>query len=82
MGSDKMRDEFEEWITADAARENRVIRIVRERNWYAGRHKHHLNTSWSAWQASYEALLKNQLREQEEFLAHLADFEPEDALHG
>lgn len=47
-----VRDEFETWIAADAARENRVIRIVRERDWYAGRDKHFLNTSWSAWQAS------------------------------
>ena len=82
MGNDKMRDEFEAWIAADSARESQVIRIVRERDWYTGRDKHFLNTSWSAWQASYEALLKKQLREQEEFLAHLADFEHEDTFHG
>ncbi|UZJ58583.1 hypothetical protein OKW98_18575 [Pseudomonas sp. KU26590] len=49
------RDQFEAWITADAARENRVIRIVRERDWYAGRDKHFLNGSWAAWQASSNA---------------------------
>ncbi|WP_024694332.1 hypothetical protein [Pseudomonas syringae] len=36
---------------------------------------------WWAWQASRESLLKKQAQEQEDFLAHLADFEPEDTLH-
>jgi hypothetical protein len=76
------RNQFETWITAQADREGRVIRIVRERDWYAGRDKHHLNTSWSAWQAAREDLLKKQVREQEEFLDHLADFEHEDTFHG
>lgn len=51
------RDQFEAWINTDSARENRVIRIVRERDWYAGRDKHFLNTSWSAWQASRESMV-------------------------
>lgn len=35
-----------------------------------------------AWQAAREALLKKQAQEQEEFIAHLADFEHEDTFHG
>ena len=37
--------------------------------------------AWWAWKASRAALLKNQVKEQEEFLDHLADFEHEDTLH-
>lgn len=51
------RDQFEAWIADHVARENRVIRIVRERDWYAGRDKHFLNTSWAAWQASRESMV-------------------------
>ena len=46
------RDEFETWIAAEAEREGRIVRIVRQRDWYAGRDKHYLNTSWAAWQAA------------------------------
>jgi hypothetical protein len=35
-----------------------------------------------AWKASHEALLKKQDQEQEEFLAHLADYDHEDRFHG
>jgi hypothetical protein len=37
---------------------------------------------FAAWEASCEALLKKQAQEQEEFIAHLADFEHEDTFHG
>jgi hypothetical protein len=40
------------------------------------------HAGWWAWQASREALLEKQAQEQEEFLAHLADFEQEDTFHG
>jgi hypothetical protein len=36
---------------------------------------------WVVWQAAREALLTQQAKEQEEFLAHLADFEHEDTFH-
>lgn len=36
---------------------------------------------WVVWQAACEALLRKQAQEQEEFIAHLADFEHEDTLH-
>lgn len=82
MSIEKMREEFEAWIRAEVERDDRIVRIVRERNRYSGRDKHFLNTSWAAWQASHEALLNKQAQEQEAFIAHLSDFEPEDTFHG
>ena len=52
-----MREEFEAWIRAEVERDERVVRIVREKNHYSGRDKHFLNTSWAAWQASRAALV-------------------------
>lgn len=44
-----------------------------------------VQTGWWAfrlgWEGAREALLKKQEQEQEEFLAHLADFEPEGTFH-
>lgn len=36
---------------------------------------------WAVWQAACEALLRKQAQEQEDFIAHLADFEHEDTFH-
>lgn len=67
------REEFEAWVTQrgfTSEQANGFYDEPRVHDW------------WSAWQAASEALLKKQAQEQEEFLAHLADFEQEDTFHG
>lgn len=72
--TDKMREEFEA-----AFREKFGFgRLTASAN--ADAHQMLKAAEW-AWDASHAALLKKQVKEQEEFLAHLADFEPEDTFH-
>ena len=86
--TDKMRDEFAAWYLAEItksygagcrAQAEKNLAWVRQDGSFADPM---LRLACLAWQASREALLKKQAREQEEFIAHLADFEHEDTLHG
>ena len=82
MGNDKMREEFEAWAVSDAGSTDKSLKFERGGEWYLGRDHQVMNLGWAAWQASHDALLKRQAQEQEEFIAHLADFEHEDTFHG
>ncbi|MEX5557980.1 hypothetical protein Q1J45_10425 [Pseudomonas rhodesiae] len=73
--TDKMREEFE---TSPRFRGMDFTRSETHPDYYDSPYA---NGAWDGWKASREALLKKQDQEQEEFLAHLADFEPEDTFH-
>jgi hypothetical protein len=74
--TDKMREEFERTNGRDHRRQppkgNSYIDPMAQADW---------ESFQKGWSQSHSALLKQQAKEQEEFLAHLADFEPEDTLH-
>ena len=79
--TDKMREEFEAWAFQCpwlGLSEECMARDEINGGYYGLE----LHAAWLAWQASREALLKKQDQEQEEFLAHLADFKHEDTFHG
>lgn len=75
--TDKMRDDFEVWAQKHLG-ESHHVSIYRDEEDYS---LLPLRRMWAAWQASHAALLKKQVKEQEEFLDHLADFEQEDTFH-
>lgn len=88
MKAEKMREEFGKWYLEEVtesygksvrAQAQKNLDWVRDDGSFADPM---LRLASLAWQASSEALLKKQLREQEEFLDHFADFEQEDTLHG
>jgi hypothetical protein len=79
MNIEKMQAEFEAAISEKAGEPLLAIYLSRRGDTYS---TSTLHFAWWAWQASRTALLKKQAQEQEEFLAHLADFEQEDTLHG
>ncbi|MBD1601962.1 hypothetical protein [Pseudomonas typographi] len=76
MSTEKMREEFEAWLLEV---HGLTAEWQPERNCFK---EYPAHLAYQAWQASRAALLKKQAQEQEEFLAHLADFEQEDTLHG
>ena len=89
MSNDKMREEFErEWGQVDA---EQGVHFIPELNTYGSDlyaqhgYAQMKSSAWfyfqKGWHASREALLKKQVKEQEEFLDHLADFEHEDTFH-
>lgn len=80
MSVEKRREEFEAWAHQFFKEyESRHPSVYRDEQDYS---LLPYRNAWAAWQASREALLEKQAQEQEEFLAHLADFEQEDTLHG
>ncbi|MBJ2292647.1 hypothetical protein JFT44_22270 [Pseudomonas sp. MF5691] len=76
--TDKMREEFETAVALEAKEPVLAVYLSRRDDTYS---TSTLHFAWWAWKASRAALLKKQVKEQEEFLDHLADFEPEDTLH-
>ena len=76
--TDKMREEFETAVALEAKEPVLAVYLSRRDDTYS---TSTLHFAWWAWKASRGALLKKQDQEQEEFLAHLADFEPEDTFH-
>ena len=70
------REEFEAWLLKVHGLDSGW---QENRNCFADFPAH---LAFQAWQASRAALLEKQAEEQEEFLAHFADFEQEDTLHG
>ena len=76
--TDKMREEFETAVALEAKEPVLAVYLSRRDDTYS---TSTLHFAWWAWKASYAALLKKQVKEQEEFLDHLADFEHEDTLH-
>ena len=77
--SDKMREEFETAVALEAKEPVLAVYLSRRGNTYS---TSTLHFAWWAWKASRAALLKKQVKEQEEFLDHLAGFEQEDTFHG
>lgn len=76
--TDKMREEFETAVALEAKEPVLAVYLSRRDETYS---TSTLHFAWWAWKASRAALLKKQVKEQEEFLDHLADFEHEDTLH-
>lgn len=74
----KMREEFETAVALEAKEPVLAVYLSRRGDTYS---TSTLHFAWWAWKTSRAALLKKQDQEQEEFLAHLADFEPEDTFH-
>ncbi|WP_455884726.1 hypothetical protein [Pseudomonas spelaei] len=79
MSNDKMREEFETAVALEAKEPVLAVYLSRRDDTYS---TSTLHFAWWAWKASNAALLKKQVKEQEEFLDHLADFEHEDTFHG
>jgi hypothetical protein len=79
MNIEKIQAEFEAAISEKAGKLLLAIYLSRRGDTYS---TSTLHFAWWAWQAGRTALLKKQDQEQEEFLAHFADFEQEDTLHG
>ncbi|WP_339496912.1 hypothetical protein [Pseudomonas sp. EA_15y_Pfl1_P101] len=75
---DKMREEFETAVALEAKEPVLAVYLSRRDDTYS---TSTLHFAWWAWKASRAALLKKQVKEQEEFLDHLADFEHEDTFH-
>lgn len=83
MTNDKMREEFEAWQTESYSGPlTDPFWLVRDSEHPERYALFEIQSSWRAWQASHDSLLKRQALEQEEFIAHLADFEHEDTFHG
>ena len=86
--SDKMREEFqaafeEEMVARCGEGFRSSVRFFFVEKEPDGSYSNPIaHAGWWAWKASHAALLKKQVKEQEEFLDHLADFEPEDTFHG
>jgi len=78
MSNDKMREEFETAVALEAKEPVLAVYLSRRGDTYS---TSTLHFAWWAWKSSRSALLKKQDQEQEEFIAHLADFEHEDTLH-
>lgn len=76
--TDKMREEFETAVALEAKEPVLAVYLSRRDDTYS---TSTLHFAWWAWKASHAALLKKQVKEQEEFLDHLADFEHEDTFH-
>ena len=76
--TNKMREEFETAVALEAKEPVLAVYLSRRHDTYS---TSTLHFAWWAWKVSRAALLKKQDQEQEEFLAHLADFEPEDTFH-
>lgn len=76
--TDKMSEEFETAVALEAKEPVLAVYLSRRDDTYS---TSTLHFAWWAWKVSHAALLKKQIKEQEEFLAHLADFEPEDTFH-
>lgn len=76
--SDKMREEFETAVALEAKEPVLAVYLSRRDDTYS---TSTLHFAWWAWKQSRAALLKKHDQEYEEFIAHLADFEPEDTFH-
>lgn len=76
--TDKMREEFETAVALEAKEPVLAVYLSRRGDTYS---TSTLHFAWWAWKASRAALLKKQVKEQEEFLDHLADFDHEDTFH-
>ncbi len=85
--TDKTHEEFSAWYLAEVIEScGPSVRVHAEKNLTWVREDGSfadpmLRLASLAWHASRAALLKKQIKEQEEFLDHLADFEPEDTFH-
>lgn len=80
MSIEKMQEEFEAEVLRTQGRNGMLCDLTKNASgeYFSACER----SAWWAWQASRAAMLEKQAQEQEDFLAHLADFEQEDTLHG